>query len=512
MRAYRRPLGQPLLSFLALIFSSLAGPIGCECWYETCFPSVPPLPTAFDTPTVVDIVPGEVHAAPLHHFLLEAIPRRADGTPVAGISVTWSPPTSGPITLTPDLGGGPFAQVVVRADAASGTTASVTATVTVDGVPITSQPAEITVSPPPVLFGGTVTGDRLEVGDYFTLLTGKPVPPAEAVIFDTQAELGPSSTECRWDIVLAMAGVVDFAENLIPGCESSQAPSPQPSTGGPEIAVFSGRGSPIVEDSAMLLPLASPRVTASSGDVLSWSQLDDPRPIHLHLWEGVDGDLGPTILDDVKYAAEALRLSRMGVVLEYGPVRELVRLPGSTEVQFDIDKWYLNDYLNEYIEPDVVPGEQVIHVLYVEKILNTLGGSFGEFRWNPLHNDAGYGLILVEKEAPWSTLLHELGHFLGHNYHNYVDDPYSDGSGHTNGIEGFDCTNAMWVGETLTCPGIRNRFTLGQAFRSWTDPGLNWIPHVGSLPLTRDCPSVELGSMGECPGLSIDVPGTEGET
>jgi hypothetical protein len=257
----------------------------------------------------------------------------------------------------------------------------------------------------------------------------------------------------------------------------------------------------------MLAPGVSPRVTGSVGDVLTWSQLDDPLPIRLHLWEGVEGDLGPIILDHAKYADEALRLGRMGVVLEYGPVRELILQPGTTEVRFDADEALNNWYLNQYIEPDVVEGEKVVHVLYVEDIANAPGDPFGQTHWNTIYNPTGYGLILVEEGAPWSTLLHELGHLLGHNYTNYTG-----GSGHTNSMEGFNCTNAMWVGETLTCPGFRNHFTLGQVFRSWTDPGRNWIEHTGTLPLTRNCPSYEMGSMGKCPALSLDVPGTEGES
>jgi hypothetical protein len=269
-------------------------------------------------------------------------------------------------------------------------------------------------------------------------------------------------------------------------------------TGGPELAVFSGRGAGLVEDS----------VTLDNGGVFPWTTsvgnvfhrgLAPVRNIRLELWEGVAGDLSALVRDDVRYAAEALRLSRMGVRLDYGQVRELEPEPGLTEVKFKEADCFSAPYLNQFVEPDMDPAEKVIHVLYVKEILGS--GAVGTTCWDWGYMD--YGLILIKYGAPWSTLLHELGHFLGQNNYNYD-------LGHTYTYLGFNCTNAMHEGGTTSCPGNRNRFTLGQVFRTWVDPSENWLDHTSPLPFTRQCPKDQVEEMGVCPKLSLDVKGTEG--
>jgi hypothetical protein len=198
------------------------------------------------------------------------------------------------------------------------------------------------------------------------------------------------------------------------------------------------------------------------------------------------------------------------VTLDFGPVRELNPTTG-VPVDFESGKCgnptnleaYLGELMGSPSDPAVIDsGERAIHVLYVKSINPS---SDGEVCRRP-STGASYGVILISETGAWSTLLHELGHFLAQTLLQYPN-------GHTNNMAGFHCTNWMWDGLLLDCPGIRVDISLGQVFRAWVDPywKYNWLKHTGTLPLERSCDPVDNGyTVGICPMLALDVKGTEG--
>lgn len=421
------------------------------------------------------VVPGEVYSAAGASFSLALRAFDSSKVPTAPPSpITWSAVPSG-VKVT---GSGETAVVDIPSNF-SGTTFRVFAS----AGGLKSSPATVKLS-------SGLKGDRVK-------LQPTPGVPPMAVVVDA-GDMGDG--KCKQDMRWNVTGVAVLGRNLYR--DTCAAPE--------EVAVFStdhgmlfatdaassttgaGTGEAAMTNAAKALGVVPP--WTSSEDVLTRAALPAMQDVPVALRIRVDDTLASQTMtaafQEISLASAIFAAGRTGIQFSVSST------DSAGPVSFDVGDC---SNLTALAKLGVDLAKDSLYVAYVQEITpNDPKGLTCE----RMPSDHGVlAVVSASAKAP-TTAAHELGHVMGLN----APLPLYGHSGWPNfPLWGFDYTNLMWVGETITRPLPRSGITLGQAFRMNLDSH-SWLVHIHPPPAggIRQC-QCDVYKTGVCPVMSLSV-------
>ena len=292
----------------------------------------------------------------------------------------------------------------------------------------------------------------------------------------------------RQDVMVAMAGEAYLEDVLSLPAEEE----------GPEGAFFSREGS---VDFLHLAPGVDGKVKVSRpesdlSEESTYIQMEKPalHDLEILLWTGVvrsNENVQAKVEGSAAMAQFILSLSRSGVEIKWTSVGE------ETDENYEV-----TGKPCEVPDPSSLPADW--EPPPYESFLPQAGQVLAVFA-DKLPADARafacpegerFGVVFLDyDQAVTTTLTHELGHVFGMRWGT------TDAIGHTYGLTGMDCSNAMYGADDIDCRENANHFSLGQVHRMSWDPRSR-LQGPGSSG-RKECQS-ERTTEGVCPCVITD--------